>query len=71
MSIRELLNMVEESCGVEAGKTKSLFEIPVLPLTRMLEEVLVGMAADSNMGEMLTHFAENPSDAPVTGDCFF
>ena len=71
MSIRELLNMVEDSCGVEAGKTKARFEMPLLPLTRMLEEFLVGMAADTNMAEMLSHFEENPSDAPVTGDCFF
>ena len=37
----------------------------------MLEEFLVGMAADTNMAEMIAHFAENPSEAPVTGDCFF
>ena len=37
----------------------------------MLEEFLVGMAGDTNMAEMLSHFEENPSDAPVTGDCFF
>jgi len=37
----------------------------------MLEEFLVGMAADTNMAEMLSHFEESPSDAPVTGDCFF
>ena len=37
----------------------------------MLEEFRVGMAADTNMAEMIAHFAENPSEAPVTGDCFF
>ena len=71
VSVRELLNLVESSCGVEPGKTKARFEIPLLPVTRILEEFLVGMAADTNMAEMLAHFAENSSDAPVTGDCFF
>ena len=71
LSIRELLNLVEESCGVEAGKTGARFETPLLPLGRMLEEFLVGMAADTNMAEMLAYFAENPKESPVTGDCFF
>lgn len=37
----------------------------------MLEEFLVGMAADTNMAEMLAYFAENRQEAPVSGDCFF
>ena len=71
VSIRELMHLVEASCGVEEGKTKARFQTPVLPLARMLEEFLVGMAADTNMAEMLAYFDENPKEAPVTGDCFF
>lgn len=71
VSIRQLLNLVEDSCGVEQGKTGGRFEMPILPLTRMLEEFLVGMAADTNMAEMLAYFAENQKVSPVTGQCFF
>jgi len=65
------MNLVEASCNIEEGKTKARFQTPILPLARMLEEFLVGMAADTNMGEMLSYFAENPKEAPVTGECFF
>ena len=71
VSIRELMHLVEASCGVEEGKTKARFQTPILPLARMLEEFLVGMAADTNMAEMLAYFDENPKEAPVTGECFF
>ena len=37
----------------------------------MLEEVFFGMSADANMGEMISHFSENPSEAPVTGKSFW
>jgi hypothetical protein len=61
-----LLNLVEKSCGVEEGKTKARFEIPVLPLAKMFEEFLVGVGSDTNMAEMIAYFSEN-QDAPVTG----
>ena len=71
VSIRELMNLVEASCGVEEGKTKARFEMPLLPITRMLEEFLVGTAADTNMAEMLSYFSENQKVAPVSGESFF
>ena len=44
--------------------------MPGLPLLRMLEEYLVGTAADTNMAEMIAYFAEN-QDAVVTGQDFW
>lgn len=70
VSIVELLNMVEKSCGVEAGNTKARFETPVLPIAKMMEEFFIGMGADTNMAEMLAYFSEN-QDAPVTGADFW
>mmetsp|Transcript_20885 Transcript_20885/g.25648 ORF Transcript_20885/g.25648 Transcript_20885/m.25648 type:complete len:308 (-) Transcript_20885:184-1107(-) len=63
---RQLLNLVEKSCGVEPGNTRARFETPVFPVARMMEEFLVGMAADTNMAEMIQYFSEN-QDAPVSG----
>ena len=37
----------------------------------MLEEYLVGMGADTNMSEMIAHFAENQNVAPVSGTDFW
>ena len=71
VSIRELLSLVETSCDKEEGKTKGRFEMPILPITRMIEEFLVGTAADTNMAEMIIHFSENQGDKPVTGQCFW
>ena len=70
VSTRELLNLVEQSVGVESGKTTAQFELPVFPLTRMLEEFFVGMATDTNMAEMVAFFDQN-QDAPVTGADFW
>jgi len=70
VSSLELLNLVEKSCGVEAGKTKAHFEIPILPLGKMFEEFMVGVGADTNMAEMINHFSEN-QDAPVSGTDFW
>ena len=70
VSIVQLLNMVEKSCGVEEGNTKARFETPVFPIAKMAEEFLIGMGCDTNMAEMLAYFAEN-QDAPVTGADFW
>lgn len=70
VSALELMNLVEKSCGVEAGATKARFQMPVLPLARMFEEYLVGMGADTNMAEMIAYFADN-QDAPVSGNDFW
>ena len=70
VSSLELLNLVEKSCGLEAGNTKARFEIPILPLGKMFEEFMVGVGADTNMAEMVNHFTEN-QDAPVSGTDFW
>ena len=70
VSSRALLSLVEKSCGVEEGKTKARFEIPILPIGKMLEEFLVGVGVDTNMAEMINYFEEN-QDAPVTGTDFW
>ena len=70
MSSRELLNLVEKSCGVEPGNTKARFVTPIFPVARMLEEFLVGVGSDTNMAEMLSYFSEN-QDQPVTGTDFW
>ena len=70
VSSRELLSLVEKSCGVEEGKTKARFETPILPIGKMLEEFLVGVGVDTNMAEMINYFEEN-QDAPVTGTDFW
>lgn len=71
VTIRELLSLIENSCGIEEGKTGARFEMPILPLTRMLEEFLVGTAADTNMAEMITHFSENQGEKAVNGESFW
>ena len=70
VNMRELINLIEKSCGIEEGKTKPQFLLPLFPVTRMIEEILVGMAADTNMVEMIDHF-NNSDDAPVTGTDFW
>jgi len=70
VSSRQLLNLVEKSCGIEVGKTRARFQIPILPIGRIFEEFLIGMAADTNMAEMIAYFSEN-QDAPVTGKDFW
>ena len=67
VSARELLNLVEASCGREPGSTKARMRLPFLPPGLMLEELLVGLGADTNMAEMLTYFDQNAED-PVSGD---
>ena len=69
VSSRALLNLVEQSCGFDEGRTKKLETL--LPVGRMLEEYLVGMGADTNMAEMIAYFAENQSVAPVSGNDFW
>lgn len=59
VSIVELLNMVEKSCGFEAGHTKARFETPVFPIAKMMEEFFIGTGADTNMAEMLAYFSDN------------
>ena len=59
VSSRELLNLVEKSVGFEEGRTQARRDTAVLPLGRMLEEFMVGMAADTNMAEMIAYFDEN------------
>ena len=60
--MRALLNLIEKSCGLDEGKTKAQMGF-FLP--RVLEEYFVGMGADTNMAEMIAHFAENSHVAPV------
>lgn len=61
-----LMKLVETACGKEAGSTKARKQLPVLPLGRILEDLLVGTAIDTNMAEMLDHFATTQEE-PVTG----
>ena len=37
----------------------------------MFEEYLIGMAADTNMAEMITYFEYESEDVPVTGSDFW
>lgn len=67
----QLLNLVEKSCGRDAGATKARRQMPVFPLGRMLEEYLIGMAADTNMAEMITYFEEESDAVPVSGTDFW
>ena len=71
VSSKELLNLVEKSCDRDAGMTKARFQIPVLPIGRMFEEYLIGMAADTNMAEMINYFEEESGAVPVTGSDFW
>ena len=71
VSSLQLLNLVEKSCGRDAGATKGRFQIPVLPLARIFEEYLIGMATDTNMAEMITYFEEESEAVPVTGSDFW
>lgn len=67
VSSRQLLNLIEQSCHLEAGATKAKkFE-----MTKLLEEFLVGMGSDTNMAEMIQFFEDNQGTAPVTGDDFW
>ena len=68
VSSRGLLNLVEKSCGLEAGSTRARTLTPIFPLGRMFEEFMVGMGADTNMVEMIEHFGQNQETAPVTGN---
>jgi len=70
VSSRQLLNLVEKSCGMEAGSTKPRKDTPLFPLGKMFEEFMVGMGADTNMAEMISHFGQS-SGAPVTGEDFW
>ena len=70
VSSAQLLNMVEKSCGFEAGHTKARYETPVFPIAKMMEEFFIGTGTDTNMTEMLAYFSEN-QDAPVTGTDFW
>ena len=64
------MDMVETSCGIAPGTTQARSDSPILPLGKMFEEFMVGMGADTNMVEMVEHFAES-GEAPVTGADFW
>jgi len=66
VTVKELLNLVEASCGKQDNATTGQMQIPVLPPLRMLEEFLVGTGVDTNMAEMVSYFSENQEE-PVTG----
>ena len=71
VSSAQLLNLVEKSSNRDAGATKARFQMPMLPLGRIFEEYLIGMAADTNMAEMITYFEEESEAVPVTGSDFW
>ena len=64
------MSMVERSCEKEAGSTKPLREIPVLPIGRMLEEFFTGICQDTNMAEMVYTFNQNQEE-PVIGEDYW
>ena len=66
VSAKELLRLVELSCGKAEGSVQARREIPVFPPLKMLEELLVGTGIDTNMGEMIQYFGSNQEE-PVTG----
>lgn len=57
-TMRQLMDLIESSCGVVPGTTKgkSDFYIPAL---RFLEEILVGKAIDTNMADMISYFEQS------------
>ena len=67
VTIRELMTLVEGSCGKQEGQTTAQRQLPLLPPLRMLEEFFFGMGIDTNMAEMLIYFNENQEE-PVTGE---
>ena len=66
VTAKQLLNMVEQSCGKQAGQTTASMQLPLLPPFRILEEFFYGIAMDTNMAEMIGHFEED-QEGPVTG----
>lgn len=71
ISIKDLLGLVEHSCGKEAGSTKGHFRIPFLKLSELFEEFFVGITHDRNMRLLLEHLEENPTDCPCPGTDFW
>lgn len=53
ISIKNLLRMIETSCDKTPGATKALAKVPLLKLSEMAEEFLVGITHDRNMRIML------------------
>jgi hypothetical protein len=70
VTMKELMNLVEASNGKTEGSTVAHRQLPVLPPFRIMEEFLFGMAADTNMAEMLTYFSQNQEE-PVQGADFW
>lgn len=70
VTAKELLNLIERSCGKEADSTKALREIPFLSPSRILEEFTTGICQDTNMAEMVDTFNRS-KDEPVKGEDFW
>ena len=70
VSTKELMSLIEVSCGKEAGSTKAKMQIPIFPIGRILEEFTTGICQDTNMAEMVETFNQSKAD-PVTGDDFW
>lgn len=68
-SIKQIMNMIEASCGKSAGATKAKFEIPLLDLFHVAEEFFTGVTHDRNWAAMVDTFANG--EAPVTGESFW
>lgn len=65
------MNLVEKACEKEQGKTKAHLKIPLLKLSELAEEFLVGITHDRNMRLMLNHFENNEMDCPCPGTDFW
>ena len=70
VTTKELLALIEQSVGKEAGSTGALREIPFFSPGRILEEFTTGICQDTNMAQMVDTFNTSKAD-PVTGDDFW
>lgn len=59
ISIKNFLRLIEHSCDKTPGATKALSKVPLLKLSEIVEELLVGITHDRNMRLMLQHFEDN------------
>lgn len=71
ISIKSLLNLIEESCGKTPGSTKAHTRIPFLQLSEFAEEFFVGITHDRNMRLLLEDIEKNPMNCPCPGTDFW
>jgi len=71
ISIKALLNLIEQSCDKTPGSTRALTKIPFLKLSEFFEEFFIGITHDRNMRLLLQHLEDHPMDCPCPGTDFW